>query len=642
MSRGAARTRVGALAAALVLAGGAAAQPAPDVWNERGVDAAAEGRSRAALSDFGRAVAEARASGDRLALVRALANRARAALEADPAADVAADLDEATEALQAAPELPEAATLLLNIGRSYERAHRATGDAALLLRAHGVYREALRRAGEDGDARATAYALGWLGSLYARDGRLDDALVLSRRALVAAEAPVARDTQYLWHARIGALQARRGDPEGARAAYRAALSELERLRPAAADDYGPTGRRFRIERRRIHLEAVELWLAELEGGLAPDAEQARLREVLRFVERRQADALRNYFQDDCVDAVRARRTGAAQVSPSARIVYPLLLERGLVLLVAGPERIERHVVGVPSAEVAEGARELRRRVTDVLSFGFRKSARRLHDWLIAPLEPGLAAAGVETLVFVLDGPLRAVPMAALYDGERYLAERYALALVPSLSLVDPRPFARAGARVFLGGVSESVQGFPALPHVRAEIASIGELYDAAVRLDERFTRQGLASDLAGQDFSVVHVATHAKFAGRSRDTFLLTYDGRLSLDQFADEIGRFRFREQPLELLTLSACETARGDDRAALGLAGLAVKAGARSAVATLWQVNDAAAARVTTRVYRELRAPGVTRAEALRRAQRALLEDRRYRHPAYWSAFLLIGNWL
>ena len=103
-----------------------------------------------------------------------------------------------------------------------------------------------------------------------------------------------------------------------------------------------------------------------------------------------------------------------------------------------------------------------------------------------------------------------------------------------------------------------------------------------------------------------------------------------------------RYSDQPVELLTLSACQTAAGDDRSALGLAGVAIKAGARSALGTLWFVNDEASSQLITDFYRHLLEPGQTKASALQLAQRSLITDPRYRHPGYWSPFLLIGNWL
>ena len=140
----------------------------------------------------------------------------------------------------------------------------------------------------------------------------------------------------------------------------------------------------------------------------------------------------------------------------------------------------------------------------------------------------------------------------------------------------------------------------------------------------------------------MHIATHAQFGDSPSNSFLLTYDGRLGLDDLSALVERTRYADQPLELLTLSACETAAGDERAALGLAGIALRSGARSALATLWTVNDQAAAELIAEFYRQLASGSVSKAEALRRAQRALIAQRIYRHPGYWSPFVLISNWL
>jgi CHAT domain-containing protein len=120
----------------------------------------------------------------------------------------------------------------------------------------------------------------------------------------------------------------------------------------------------------------------------------------------------------------------------------------------------------------------------------------------------------------------------------------------------------------------------------------------------------------------------------------LTHDGRLRMDELEALIKLSRFREEPIELIALSACETAAGDDRAALGLAGIAVKAGARSALATMWLVEDVAAARLSASFYENLGQPGTSKAKALQQAQQGLLDE--YDHPFFWAPFLLIGNWL
>ena len=138
------------------------------------------------------------------------------------------------------------------------------------------------------------------------------------------------------------------------------------------------------------------------------------------------------------------------------------------------------------------------------------------------------------------------------------------------------------------------------------------------------------------------MASHAQIDREAKDSFLLTYDGRLTMDGLERFIKLSRFREKPVELLTLSACSTAAGDERAALGLAGIAIKAGARTALASLWFINDESTSILVSRFYEQLGRPNTSMAEALRQAQLSLLAERRTRHPGYWAPFLLIGNWL
>jgi len=304
--------------------------------------------------------------------------------------------------------------------------------------------------------------------------------------------------------------------------------------------------------------------------------------------------------------------------------------------------IERASVPVGAAEVTREVRRFRELLTKRTTREFLRPAQRLHAWLIAPLAKTLAESGVHTLVFVPDGPLRSIPMSALHDGETFLIERYAVAVTPGLRLADPRSLDPEALRILLAGLTEPTSGYEALPGVREELTSVAELYGGDVLLDDDFEASTVEQKLASEPFNVVHIASHAEFSSDSRSTFLLTHDGRMSMQELADYVGLFRYRDTPLELLALSACETAAGDDRAALGLSGIAVKAGARSALGTLWRVNDEAASQVVVGFYRALGVRGVTRAMALQRAQQAMLAERSTRHPAHWAAFVLIGNWL
>ena len=192
----------------------------------------------------------------------------------------------------------------------------------------------------------------------------------------------------------------------------------------------------------------------------------------------------------------------------------------------------------------------------------------------------------------------------------------------------------------MAGLTEAVQGFPALLNVNKEMDDIHNLYGGEVLKNEKFVIQNMKKELADTPYSIVHIASHGEFFGKARDTFLLTWDERLNMDSLAQLIKMSRFRKKPVELLTLSACQTASGDDRAALGLAGIAIKAGARSALATLWYVNDEASSKLVVEFYKQLKENSISKSVALQRAQLKLLSDQRYCHPGYWSPFLLIGN--
>jgi CHAT domain-containing protein len=181
-----------------------------------------------------------------------------------------------------------------------------------------------------------------------------------------------------------------------------------------------------------------------------------------------------------------------------------------------------------------------------------------------------------------------------------------------------------------------------MPNVVREVTAVQELKGGKQLVNEDFTKSRFATELKSIPYNIVHVASHGQFSSDPKQSFVLAYDGKLNMDEIETHIKYGEHRQSALELLVLSACETATGDDRAALGLAGVALKAGARSALASLWHVSDEAAGELVVDFYRSLRSSGVSKAMALQAAQRKMAATQRYDHPAYWAAFLLIGNWL
>jgi len=239
--------------------------------------------------------------------------------------------------------------------------------------------------------------------------------------------------------------------------------------------------------------------------------------------------------------------------------------------------------------------------------------------------------------------LRNVPMAALHDGQQYLIEKYSIALTPGLQLLEPRSLTQLQLRSLTGGLSEPRLGFSALPAVEDEIEQIRTNISSNVLLNQAFTSTALENKINTLPVSVVHLATHGQFSSNPEDTFILTWDKRFNANTLSQLLqGRNQDNFPPIELLVLSACQTANGDQRAALGLAGLAVRSGTRSTIGTLWSVKDQSTAQAMIQLYNNLTKPDTNRAEALQQAQLFLLQQNQYQHPYYWAPFILVGNWL
>ena len=238
-------------------------------------------------------------------------------------------------------------------------------------------------------------------------------------------------------------------------------------------------------------------------------------------------------------------------------------------------------------------------------------------------------------------------MAALHDGKNFLVEKYSIALTPGLQLLAPRSLKQERLGALVAGLSEArPPNFSALPNVEKEVKTIESELPSQVLFNNKFTNSAFEDKVSVVSYPIVHLATHAQFSSQADETFILTWNGKIKVNELSSLLKTVRLsRNKPLELLILSACQTATGDDKSALGLAGVAVRSGASSTVATLWQINDEASATLMSQFYDQLlqaRKTGISKAEALRRAQKAILNNPEYKSPYYWGAFVLLGNWI
>ncbi len=369
--------------------------------------------------------------------------------------------------------------------------------------------------------------------------------------------------------------------------------------------------------------------------------QLSLPKAREVVEWMKTAELQDYFQDPSI-AMAQRKTSLKEIPQTTAVVYTLVFPHRVDLILVLQSGMMRFTVPIESDQLSREANALRVQLQRRTRWDYMSDARKFYNLIIKPLEMELETRGIDTIVFIPDGALRTVPFAALHDGNSFLIERYAVVVAPSLDLTDPRSLQRKKTKVLTAGLTEPVQGFAPLANVKSELDGIQGLYQADRLENLTFRQNNVRDSLRDNPYSIVHIATHGTFAPSVSESFLLAWDGKIDMNQLDRLMRGARSGKGSVDLLSLSACETAAGDDKAALGLAGVAIKAGSRSVLATLWSVSDQAASELVLEFYQGLKGPGVSKAEALQTAQVKLLDDPRYHHPYYWAPFLMIGNWL
>lgn len=526
--------------------------------------------------------------------------------------------------------------------------------------AEQLLNQAIATARQIDDRRAESFALGELGHLYECRQDHAQALELSRQAQLAAEQDQqSKDSLYLWQWQIGRILRKQGKVEQAITAYEQAIATLETIRSDILTANRDIQFDFRDTVEPVYRELIALKLSQeqpiqvSQKSVEPQNSK-NLNTVLNTADSLKLAELQNYFGNDCIITAVNTPDNAASTTQATAIFNTIILDDKTAVIVSLPDGRKKFTwIEIDRQSLTEQINEFRRGLERFRVAFDPTAAQKIYDWLIRPFAEDLQQAQVKTLVFVQDGILRTVPMAALHDGKQFLIQRYAIAATPSLSLTDPGAVDRDTFRVLAMGLTEATvidgQAYQALNNVSKEISEVRQQIPGSKQLlNEEFTRDRLQQEISQTIYSIIHIATHGQFGTDPEETFIVTGNQqKLTLNELDEVIRRFTRNIEPLELLTLTACETAAGDDRAALGLAGVAVQAGAKSALASLWRIDDAATAQIAIDFYSNLRQPTLSKAEALRAAQIALIEgatigDRQYTHPAYWSPFILVGNWL
>jgi CHAT domain-containing protein len=560
----------------------------------------------------------------------------------------------------------QALTLVQQLPDNYDKSFQLLGLAQLtsrLLKKHADFvkqnpqyqiefknyqllTQVIQLANQYQDKRLHSYAKGLLGQLYEREQRYDEAMQLTNEAIFfAQEIP---DLLYLWEwqrARLFQAQQHLG---AALVAYQQALAHLQPIRLELTVGQRNAKEVFYERIRPVYYGLADVLLQQSSQATSTEQKNELLIQARDAIERLKAAELQDYFHDECVSSL--PKTQISQLDQIAKqqytaVFYPILLTNRMELLLSLPDGIRQIVVPVDYQKLSQTVLAFRSNVQRSVDGSFVKQAKQLYNWLIAPLQAELQAYHIDTLVIVPDGPLRTMPFAALYDqsAKKFLFQEMALVITPGLELTEPHHLPKQDILVLLNGLSEEVQGFPPLPSVLNEVDNINKLFSkATVLINKDFSLSNLNQALQTTPYQIIHISSHGQFDRDPKRSFLLTYDDKLTMDRLENLLKLSDSRQEKVELLTLSACQTAVGDERAALGLAGVAIKAGARSALASLWFIDDEATSQLVAEFYRQLQQQNLSKAKALQQAQAKLAAQKRFRHPAYWAPFLLIGNWL
>jgi filamentous hemagglutinin family protein len=337
----------------------------------------------------------------------------------------------------------------------------------------------------------------------------------------------------------------------------------------------------------------------------------------------------------------------------------------LVTITAQGEVIRKQIQGVTRAEVDRAARRLTDGIVGIQpKEDFLPYSQELYQWLVKPLKADLEAQEISNLVFLMDGGLRSLPIAALHDGKQYLVEEYSVGLMPSISLTDTRYRDINGVDLLAMGsetfpADSNLAELPAVP-VEIEIITQQLWSGGSTFLDADFTIDNLKQTQRSKPFGILHLATHAEFnPGSPKNSYIQFGDRKLDLDQVR-ELG---LSNPQVELMVLSACKTALGDRDAEFGFAGLAHQAGVKSALGSLWSISDQGTLSLMSKFYQELKTAPI-KAEALRRTQVAMINQHVHletgklitdhqtftlpsdieaidlTHPFFWSPYTIIGN--
>ncbi|MBD2472823.1 CHAT domain-containing protein [Nostoc sp. FACHB-145] len=530
-------------------------------------------------------------------------------------------------------QLPINQSILFQINLANSLAQ--TSDERLHTAAIGFAQSALKLAKSINHKRMQSYSLGVLGRLQPEQA--EDVWL---QALSIAQSIQDLELTYQWQKELGNFYNKSKENKKAIQFYEATIKSFNQIR----DDLGSLNADLQFSLQETVEPIYRNYMQLLLNDKSPN-----LKLIKQTNDQLQVTQLENFLQCRKLDLISLDKVNLPKNTTSINIIS--LNE--LVLIIAQSPNHSLHHYVTSSKLVQSHANNLLLSLQDERLAAIEKDiiiseSQALYKLLLAPIKEYLPSSG--TLVFTLDTSFQSIPMALLHDGQDYLIKHYSMAVTLGSKVRPLKALSNQELKALIAGLSKvspsfyapnAPEGLQALLEVEQEVAEINQKTKSSTKLlNEKFTSKRLQQELKVANFPIVHLTTHGQFSSDPQHTVLLAWDKPINIQQFNGWL-KTQQSQNPIELLVLSACQTAKGNKRSALGIAGVAAQAGARSTVASLWLVDAVSTVQLMKVFYQDLK-NGLPKAEALRLAQLSLLADPKYAHPYYWSSFILVGSWL
>jgi len=520
-------------------------------------------------------------------------------------------------------------------------------------------------AGDLNDSRLLSYAHALLGQQLEKEKQINEAIFHTRQAVFFAQEGNHTELLFQWQWQLGRLFRKRGDilsgdHDKAILLYQMAINKL-----TSKDSPSNCNQRYAFKNlyyfgnelingfrhsisfeqtiRPVFIDLVEMRLNE--GKKKKHIQPDMIWEALHILEKLKIAEMQYYFEDECILTNQYQTIlepdKLKDIDPNAAIIYPVVLTKEIVIFVIFPDGIQTYSVYVTPESLKRTVRLFRHELNNKTML-YKDYSIQLYNWLIRPYESELTARHIQRLVFIGDGMLQSVPIAALRDGYKYVIEKYAVVYLPLLHMAPPTFLILEGKKMLFGGCDD-VMSYQ-IPQKKTDREdSIHVLSQVDVLSGRKqFQFETMQKKLYETSYGVIHIACPFIFKDTITQSCLDTPNRCISLNQIIPLFTQNHHQKDQTDILILSDSRTSPDNYFSVLGLQGFIIKTPIRSLIASMWQNSGPNSIRLINAFYTHLMIPNTTRAEALRQTQRQMMSSNETAHPGYWASFILIGSWL